>query len=169
MMPFGKTLTQKSYNKVIDRLQFHQLTCTCGMSGCMTVHGYYGRTVKTEAGDISLTVCRVRCSHCGRTHALLPSLLVPYSQVPLEDQAAIITSRGGDRDYSGVMERVPSIDENLVGSIIRRYVRHWEQKLRSFRISLSPPGKLVEGCFSHFMMQFMQIRQTPNTLFAATT
>ena len=32
----------------------------------------------------------LRCSFCGKTHALIPSLIVPYSQIPREDQQEIL-------------------------------------------------------------------------------
>ena len=168
-MTFDKPLTQKSYEDTIHRLQFHQLTCTCGMSGTLTVHGYYTRRLKTDDHEISLTICRVKCSHCGKTHALLPSLLVPYSQVSLEDHISIIQAYEGSRDFTGIMNATPSIDENLIASIIRRYVAHWLQKLCSFRLELRPADCLVKKCFSLFMNQFMRIRQTPNILFLTPT
>ena len=33
-------LTPNFYNNLIAQLQFHRLTCTCGHSGCLSVHGY---------------------------------------------------------------------------------------------------------------------------------
>ena len=91
-VPFDNPLNQKTYENIINTLQFHQLQCTCGHSGCLTLHGYYTRSLKKDDSEIPLSICRVRCSHCGRTHALLPSLLVPYSQVSLQDQISIISA-----------------------------------------------------------------------------
>ena len=123
-------------NRMADK---HQLQCTCGHSGCLTIHGYYTRSLKKDDSGISLSICRVRCSHCGRTHALLPSLLVPYSQVSLQDQSSIISAYEASGAYEEIMAGTPSIDENLIASIIKRYVKHWMQKIRSFRIELSFP------------------------------
>ena len=67
------------------------------------------------------------------------------------------------------MAGTPAIDENLIASIIKRYVKHWMQKIRSFRIGLSFPPRLVKQCFAFFGNQFMQIRQTPNILFLTPT
>ena len=98
-VPFDNTLNQKTYENIINTLQFHQLQCTCGHSGCLTIHGYYTRSLKKDDSGISLSICRVRCSHCGRTHAILPSLLVPYSQVSLQDQISIISAYEASEDY----------------------------------------------------------------------
>lgn len=168
-VPFDNPLDQKTYENIINTLQFHQLQCTCGHSGCLTIHGYYTRSLKKDDSEIPLSICRVRCSHCGRTHALLPSLLVPYSQVSLQDQSSIISAYEASGDYGEIMAGTPSIDENLIASIIKRYVKHWMQKIRSFRIGLSFPPRLVKQCFSFFRNQFMQIRQTPNILFLTPT
>ena len=83
-------LNQKDYDDILSSIQFHQLTCTCGHSACLSVHGYYLRGLKTPDGIIRLRICRLRCHECRRTHALLPSLIVPYSQVSAPDQADII-------------------------------------------------------------------------------
>ncbi|RKI76169.1 hypothetical protein D7V90_21510, partial [bacterium 1xD42-87] len=72
-------------------------------------------------------------------------------------------------DYEEIMAGTPSVDENLIASIIKRYGKHWLQKIRSFRIGLSFPPRLVKQCFSFFGNQFMQIRQTPNILFLTPT
>ena len=41
-------LTPNFYNNLIAQLQFHRLTCTCGHSGCLSVHGYYIRSLRPE-------------------------------------------------------------------------------------------------------------------------
>lgn len=98
-VPFDNTLNQKTYENIINTLQFHQLQCTCGHSGCLSIHGYYTRSLKKDDSEISLSICRVRCSHCGRIHAILLSLLVPYSQVSLQDQISIISAYEASEDY----------------------------------------------------------------------
>ena len=45
-------LTPSFYNQVINNLQFHMLTCPCGHSGCLSVHGYYYRYIKSPTGKI---------------------------------------------------------------------------------------------------------------------
>lgn len=82
-------ISQSFYDSVIYDLQLHQLTCSCSHSACLSVHGYYKRTVKLSSGAIRLRVCRVKCSECGATHALLLSSMVPYSQTFLSLQQQI--------------------------------------------------------------------------------
>lgn len=162
---FCNLITQDFYDGIIDSLQFHQLSCPCcGHSACLTVHGYYDRSVRSNGTSCVLHICRVACSQCGHTHALLPSPIVPYSQVPLADQADAIAGQA-----RAVMERNPLVDESSIRHILRQFRLHWQQKLLSQGITLQPLYTLVYGCFSHFSRQFMQIKGTPNTLFPRPT
>ena len=102
-VPFDNPLNLKTYENLINTLQFHQLQCTCGHSGCLTIHGYYPRSLKKDDSEITLSICRVKCSHCGKTHALLPSQIVPYSQVSLQEQAAIISAYEDSGDFEQIM------------------------------------------------------------------
>lgn len=163
------TFTQEYYNSVIYDLQIHQLKCSCGHSGCLSIHGYYQRSVMTPSGKKRLTICRVRCAECGHTHALLLSSMVPYSQVSAETQRDIILAYEEDVSPQGLFVSGDGIDENNFKSIIRRYVKFWRQRLLAVKTSLTSLSGLIHSCFSHYSMQFMQIRSTFNNLIALPT
>ena len=55
-VPFDNPLNQKTYENLINTLQFHQLQCTCGHSGCLTIHGYYTRSLKEDDSEITLSI-----------------------------------------------------------------------------------------------------------------
>lgn len=165
-----KTLDQISYISFIDSLDFNTLTCTCGHSACLTKHAYYVRTIKSSTPDpVILTILRVKCSHCGRTHAVVPQLIVPYSQVTLEDHIEIISNHMAGNSQEQLMDRKPLIDENSIRYILHNYYKYWHQRLTAFRISLKEPLiNIVAHCFSHFSRQFMQIKCTCNKLLCQT-
>ena len=162
-------LTPNFYNNLIAQLQFHRLTCTCGHSGCLSVHGYYTRSLKVPAGKLCFRICRVICSCCHHTHALLPSFMVPYSQISMNEQAEVISAHEAKGGMESLLNRNPSIDESNCRYIIRCFLRHWKQRLLSEKITLSNKAALCRGCFSAFARQFMQIHCTPNILFLNTT
>ena len=162
-------LTPNFYNNLINSLQFHRLTCTCGHSACLSLHGYYTRSLKTPKGNLPFRICRVICSCCHHTHALLPSSMVPYSQVSTREQVDIISSHEDGKGWKRLMLHNPSIDESNCRHIIRTFLRHWKQRLLSGKISLSDRTLLIRDCFTAFSRQFMQIRCTPNILFMNTT
>lgn len=167
--PECNSLSQDSYDSIINSLQFHRLACSCGRHGCLTIHGYYRRHVCTPEGDLSIRICRVKCSECSATHALLLSSMVPYSRILLEDQIGIACAYEDSSDRNAVCSRNPFIDENNVKSVVRRYRIHWRERLRCAFLSLLPQDHLVHGCFSNYSMQFMQIRRTINHLQASPT
>ena len=162
-------LSQDFYDKTIDSLPLHQLKCTCGRSACLIKYGSYMRTVKMGDQAFRLRVCRVKCSECGRTHALLLSSIVPYSQIPLEVQASIIEHYENKKGFASILQSCLSIDENNIGSLLLRYRKHWQQRLRCESIPLAPPFRLVVRCFQAFSRQFMQIKTTPNLFFPRPT
>ena len=162
-------LTPNFYNNLINSLQFHQLACTCGHSGCLSVHGYYTRFLKTPDGKQPFRICRVICCCCNHTHALLPSTMVPYSQISLEEHVQIISAHESREKWDTLMNHNPYIDESSCRHIIRRFLRHWKQRLLSEKITTADRAALVCGCFSAFARQFMQIHCTPNLLFMNTT
>lgn len=165
-----KPLTPNFYNKCINNLQFHQLTCpSCTHSGSLSVHGYYTRSVKTSLGMLDFRICRVKCECCGHTHAILLSSMVPYSQISLEDQNTVIDNYKSQHSQNALMNSNPLIDENNIRYIIRMYLKHWKERLLSEKISQYPIFNLIPACFIHYSRQFMQIKNVPNILFFNTT
>lgn len=161
--------SQSFYDSVINSVQIHMLTCSCGHSACMTIHGYYKRSVQTETGKIKLRICRVKCSDCGRTHALLLSSIVAYSLVPLNVQRLIAKAFDECTRTPVIFDVHPEIDENCIRAIIRRYKKYWKQRLAAEAIPLDPAKRLVCMCLSLYQAQFMQVRSTFNTLFSIPT
>ncbi len=162
-------ISQSFYDSVLLKTPFHQLTCSCSHSACLSIHGYYDRTVNVPSGKIRLRVCRVKCSECGATHALLLSFMVPYSQITLPDQQKICSDYEAGRNVNTICNSNPSIDENNVKAVLRNYRRHWREKLRSLKIHLFNLCDLIRSCFSDYSSQFMQIRRRFNKLFCYTT
>ena len=100
-------LTPNFYNNLIINLQFHQLTCPCDHSGGLSVHGYYNRSVKLLGGKVTFRICRVICEHCGHTHAILLSSMVPYSQVSTSDHISVINNYNQGTSQEAIMNANP--------------------------------------------------------------
>ena len=157
--------TQDFYDALIASLQFHQLVCSCGHSSCLTKHGYYSRWIRIDDNNKNeLRICRVKCSVCGVTHALLLSSIVPYSQISFRIQHQIIQAFKNGINPRAIFEQFPDIDENYIRVIYRRFLKFWDARLLSERILLSPISRLIRMCLSLFHAQFMQIRRTFNSL-----
>jgi len=52
----------------------------CKFEGKLYSHGSYERNVITEEDSFRITIFRVKCPICGKTHALIPDFLIPYFQ-----------------------------------------------------------------------------------------
>lgn len=161
-----KDFSQDLYDQTIGQLQLHRMECTCGRKGCLIRYGHYKRYVKFMSCFILLCVQRVWCKECETSHALLPSLLVPYSRIPLKDQQEILACRNIGQNPESVMERNFLVDENHIKYILRQFKKHWKERLATLRLSLLDP--LTVPCLDFYSMQFMQIRGTPNKLYTQT-
>lgn len=160
------SFSQDSYDLVLDQLQLHMVKCTCGKSGCLIRYGHYRRYVKFMSDLLCLTVQRVWCKECRTSHALIPSVLVPYSQIPLRDQQEILELMEKGVSPEPVMDRNILIDENNVKYIVRQFRRHWEQRILSLGLSLS--DHLTIPSLAAFSRQFMQIHRTRNIFCTST-
>lgn len=158
--------SQASYDSALDSLQLHRVACSCGRKGCLIRYGRYRRRVKYFSRLLDISIQRVLCGECGITHALIPSPLVPYSQVTLDDQMEVLRRHEGRESVETVMEQNLLIDENTVKYIIRQFRRHWKQRLLSLGLCLT--NALTVPCLQAFSRQFMQVHRTLNILCSVT-
>ena len=70
------------YAQFIQNLNVFTLECNhCHWRGTCIRHGYYWRSYLLSVGDLTgsrIRILRVKCKHCGKTHAILPEEIVPY-------------------------------------------------------------------------------------------
>lgn len=78
------TATLDRYN---DGKTNYLIKCPCCHSTELVSHGYYKRNVIFEFNNQliirRITIKRVKCKKCNKTHALLPIDIIPYKQVVL--------------------------------------------------------------------------------------
>lgn len=162
-------ISQKSYDDAMDQLDPFRLPCTCGCSGSLIRYGSYCRHVKADGTKFPLIIRRVLCQSCCRSHALIPSSLVPYSQIPLEDQISLIEAFEEGDATDSILDSNPEMDDRTPFRLIRMYLLYWRERLLSERIALRPFVQLTKQCLSLFGKQFMQIKNTPNIFFPPPT
>ena len=161
------TFSQNIYDQTVSSIQLHMLECTCGKKGCLIRYGHYKRHLKFRSVDILLIVQRVFCEECHKTHALLLSPVVPYSQIPLEDQQEILECTENSASPEAILDRNILVDENNIKYVVRQYRKHWKQRLLSIGKTLR--DRLTVPCLHVFSRQFMQIHRTGNILFVPPT
>jgi len=156
--------SQDDYDCMIEHVPFHRLSCTCGRKSNLVKHGYYKRSIKSSMTSEKIKFLRVKCTSCGKTHAILPAWVVPYSQIPFQDHLNIIKAHLSAAAFKGIMQAKPCIDESNIQYLVLQFKKHWKERLTAFKIPLSEG--LCEKCFRIFGRQFMQIKCTPNILFS---
>lgn len=53
---------------------------SCVFKGKLYSHGSYMRNLITEEKSYPISIYRVKCPICGKTHALIPDIIIPYFQ-----------------------------------------------------------------------------------------
>lgn len=160
------TFNQISYSKFLDTINFHQLSCSCAFSGCLIKHGFYKRSIKTPEGFITLSILRMKCKHCGKTHAIFPKFIVPYSQILLNDHLSILRAYTSNDSFELIMTANEYIDESNIRYVISRYLRYWKEPIAAFGFSITDDiVSIIRHCLSTFKRQFMQIKYIPNIIF----
>ena len=158
-----KGITPEIYGKITANLPLYQFHCSCGHAGCLVRHGYYRRRLKTRRGTIVLRILRVKCKECGRTHAILPELVVPYSQIPADLQQYMLLYPLGSLELEALMRENSDITESNILAVRSRYRKQWKERLLTMSQSLrNDIADLIREAFSFFHRQFMQIRRGIN-------
>ena len=154
-----KGITAEIYGRIVAARPIYRLHCSCGHAGCLVRHGYYRRRLKTRQGTIVLCILRVKCKECGRTHAILPELVVPYSQVPADLQQYMLLYPLGSPELEALMQENNDITESNVLAVRSRYRKQWKERLLTMGRKLrNDIAELIRRSFSFFHRQFMQIR-----------
>lgn len=117
-----------------------------------------------------MKVLRLRCSRCGRTHALLPVEAVPYSQVDLSCQLTMLRYKIGSPEMEKMQNSNPDLDESCISRVRRKFRKHWAERLKAECLSVHMElDQLVTSCFDSYRKQFLQIRTGINLPFCAPT
>ena len=160
------TLTQENYINFINSIIFDTIPCSCGHSGCLKKHGYYDRFVKDkDISKIKLAILRVKCNVCNKTHAVIPSNIIPYSSITASDTLDIINAYENNTSFEPIMSDNFTIDESNISYVISNYIKYWKERLISESISLSEPlVNIISKCFNYFARTFMQNKCVTNIL-----
>ncbi len=110
-----------------------------------------------------MRILRVKCKECGRTHAILPELVVPYSQIPVDLQQYMLLYPLGSPELEALMRENSDITESNILAVRSRYRKQWKERLLTMSQSLrNDIADLIREAFSFFHRQFMQIRRGIN-------
>ena len=167
--PGLKHFSQASYDAMVRSLDLSHISCICGKEGALHFNGSYRRRIKTKTDTYSLRVQRMRCRSCGATHAIFPADVIPYNQILLDEQIAIIRNHESGDGNRDLLNANPDIDENNVAAVIRRYDKVWMEENSDITADGSSQDSIVRKSFERTERQFLQIKKTPNIFVDRTT
>lgn len=152
-------ITQSDYSQITAALDLPSISCPhCKCAG-LCVFAYYTRLLKNHSyGEkTKLRILRVRCLNkdCRKTHAVLPSSIVPYSQITMADTIKIIQSDSREAEED-ILKR--NIHLNL-SDIIRtriRFTLYWKSRISDIEAAMGD-SSFFSACIDKFNRQFMQL------------
>lgn len=111
---------------------------SCNFEGKLYNHGSYERNVITEVESCKITIFRVKCPICGKTHVLIPDFLIPYFQYSLKTILKCLDLKYIEKaSYSVILDyfHIKNINSYMSAAAISIFVRRFTfvvPKLRLF-------------------------------------
>ncbi|AMC92557.1 hypothetical protein AOC36_11685 (plasmid) [Erysipelothrix larvae] len=88
----NKQFSQKEYYKFLNSINPKTIPCPCcSKTDTLIRYGYYPKTIITGRLTIVVEIARFFCNQCKRTHAIIPSNLLPYFQLSVPTIEIILT------------------------------------------------------------------------------
>ena len=164
------------FQEATDDFRYHNERCPgCGAEGKLSPYGDYSRYLVSHDGEEVLesrvSPLRFECVSCGITHALLPDIIVPYSQYSLRFMLTVLVAYF-DRNTT-VLAVCASYGiavstlyawkhrllehKNLLLGVLASLKEPVQVFLRGLFISLRPSDQLC-GFFRRYGFSFMQNR-----------
>lgn len=86
-------LNQHSYNRIVNNIDFHSITCHHCSHNDWSFHSSYLRYVDFLSRRFKIRISRVICNHCNITHAILIQDMIPFSCLSFSDIVTTISSQ----------------------------------------------------------------------------
>lgn len=185
-----KSYRQEDYDKEIKEIEddeYKHIRCTCGSLGHFHRHGAYWRFLTSEVEDIIknndekkennaddknetnlIKITRIRCESCNKTHALLPTVIIPYRILSNPIITKMIDSYRNAFDSVAALARMAGISPEQARKLISFYEKHHKERLESFLADFNVAEYLdqefISGYFKENHMMFMQRTATVNQI-----
>ena len=88
-------------------INLSKIECSCGHHD-WTTHYQYKRYIDFFGLKLRIKINRIRCLHCGKTHAILIENMIPYSCINQEDVITLFT-KDNTSDQSSYIHFLKSI------------------------------------------------------------
>ncbi|MGM9971143.1 MAG: DUF6431 domain-containing protein [Anaeroplasmataceae bacterium] len=140
-----KNYSVENYNNIF--INISNIKCSCGCVGSCIKYGKYKRKYLKNGKKLIIFIQRIYCKVCQRTHAILPSNIVPYKLVLFDDLIEVIESYEEEIEITDPSEK----------RIIKTY-NEWKERLKKMiiRFNRDDIDKIIFFSALNYKMGFMQ-------------
>lgn len=141
-------VVKKIYTESIQNINLNMLRCCQKQGGSFMIHGYYSRRLKIKDTTISMSILRIRCGHCNKTHAIFFNDFIPYSMFNTYEGKKILMNDIDDDFSYEVIEKIKRIRRQILAKL----------SLLGIRIS-DDVSIILERSIHSFCGHFLQIHR----------
>ena len=163
MLPFFLKVDNKSsdtfyinqqYSMKMEHLNPYSIECSCRCKGSCIKYGKYPRKLIVNDNPICINIQRVYCKNCHKTHAILPTFIIPYELHTMDYVLDLV------HQYKD--ETISSADYEL-----KRYIeifKSWMVRFKAIEYSMSDDiEEVITFSAYHYGMCFMQNLKRKNS------
>lgn len=156
-------IKESDYRQINNAINPASIKCpACDHVG-MCRYGFYFRKVKNCSSAIKtdLSIQRLQCMNdeCRRTHAVLPSTIVPYSQITMYETIEMIRCES-DEEKDEILRKNILLDIKDIIRTKQRFTLYWRSIIAGIEPAMGD-CRFFAVCIEKFKRHFMQ---TPHTL-----
>ena len=145
---FNDNNAKKIYTEAIQDINLAKIRCCQKSGGSFTIHGYYSRRLKIKDNLLHISILRIKCEYCGKTHAVFFNDLIPYSMFNTYEGHKILLNKIDDDFSYEVIERIRKIKRQIIARL----------SLLGLRIDCDV-SILLEGSIHFYCGHFLQIHR----------
>lgn len=141
-------IIQSIYSDAINKINLNKLNCCLPNNGSFTIHGYYKRKFRIKENIVTINILRIKCEHCGKTHAVFFNDFIPYSSFSSIEGQMILLNVIDDSFTYEVINRINKIKRRILVRIalIKKNIH---DKIED----------LINGSVIAFCLHFLQIHR----------
>lgn len=111
-------IVKKIYTESIQNINFNMLRCCQKNGGSFVVHGYYSRRLKIKEQTFDISIMRIKCEYCDKTHAIFFNDFIPYSMFNTYEGKKILMNDIDDDFSYEVIEKIKRIKKQILTKLV---------------------------------------------------
>lgn len=114
----SNNIVKKIYTESIQNINLNMLRCCQKNGGSFVVHGYYSRRLKIKEQTFDISIMRIKCEYCDKTHAIFFNDFIPYSMFNTYEGKKILMNDIDDDFSYEVIEKIKRIKKQILTKLV---------------------------------------------------